>query len=341
MAETPAQKAAAAAVAAIRKTFGRASAAMLLSEGGSAAEVTYVVPTGSAVLDRWIFGVGGLPGGRIVSISGQEGSGKTTLATALIAACQRDGGIAMLSDNECAYDPGWAVNVLGVDPDALVLAQAETADEVFESIEVGVEAVRKKVPADKAPILFVWDSVASTPTKREVEEGLTGEAAIGEKARLLSNRFNGRVQRFCMEQNVTLLIVNQLREKIGQMYGDKWTEPGGNAIRFAASVRLRLHPVAKGSVKRGDEHIGRLVGVKTLKNKVAIPYRTCQLKLMFAHGFDEAWAVINHAKDLGVVPNDLVVDEAGVALSLEKLGWKGAKVLLIGGPSGKIGGDDA
>ena len=326
-------KTAAAAVAAIRKTFGKVSAAALLSEGGSAGEVSYIIPTGQAVMDRYLMGCGGLPGGRVIELSGWESTGKTTLAACWMAACQRDGGVVLLQDSEYALDPEWVQTTCGVDPGALVLLEADHLEGFFEKIEAGVAGVRAK---DKdRPILVVLDSVACTPTKSEIEEGLTGDAAIGEKARIMSRKFGGPIQQWCAQNNVTMVVLNQLRQKIGVMFGDSTTEPGGNALKFAASIRLRVHPCKKGNIKAGGDVIGRLVGVKVRKNKVGPSYREAKLKLVFGQGFDDAWAVVNLAKDLGLIPEGTPVDETGVAMAIQGLGWKDTQVKLLTGPTGK------
>jgi recombination protein RecA len=273
-------------VAALRKKFGD-DAAMLMGESGTG--ITEVCPTGMAVLDRWVLGVGGLPYGRIVEVSGSESSGKTTLMNKMLAGVQRDGGVAILCETEHSYDPAWA-KLHGVGVADLVLLQPNHLDG-----EKGALAQFEAAIGRHKKVLIAMDSVAATMTKAEYEDGITGGAAMAEAARAWSRGMRILAPAIARNQAI-LLLVNQTRAVIGKMYGPSETTPGGNAIKFYASIRLSVY-----HGKRIDGGAGRFIGVQAQKNKVAPPFRKAQFKLDFASGFDDRWAILDHAKEMGCI----------------------------------------
>jgi recombination protein RecA len=297
----------------LRKKFGEDSALLMGAGGGSG--VREVCPTGNPVLDRWVIGVGGMPYGRIMEMFGAENSGKTTLMNRMLAGVQRDGGIAVLCETEHKYDPTWA-ELHGVVLEQLVLLQPphlEAATEQFEAIIDKAEGKR---------ILIALDSVAATPCKKEVEEGVSGTPGIGEAARVWSRSLRILSSKINKHQ-VAIVLVNQVRTKIGVMYGDPTTTPSGNAIKHYASLRLAVNH-GKGI----DGHAGRYINVTMLKNQLAPPFRKAALRLDFAKGFNIRWEVLNHAKELGMVPAKC----QSFKDAANALGWQ--DLLVEGGDNG-------
>lgn len=273
----------------LRQKFGE-DAALLLSEGGL--EVEAVTPTGVTVLDRWVLGLGGLPRGRFVEVHGPEGGGKSTLAMKCMAGHQRDGGVVYLNDVENKFDPKWA-KLHGVDAEKVVLMQsAEAAEEWIAQVEV----LLREGP--DAPMMFVLDSIADTKTRRELDEGVTGDAAMAEAARIWSQKLK-ILKPLVRQRGAIVLATNQLRAKPGVMYGPKEQTSGGNAWRYAFTTRLEVHHGKH--VKVGTATVGKLVHVRAAKHQVSPPYRTCTLRLIFAEGFDDRWSVLEHAKEVGCV----------------------------------------
>lgn len=263
---------------------------MLMGESGTG--IKAVCPTGLAVLDRHVLGVGGIPYGRIVEIFGAESSGKTTIMDRILAGVQRDGGIAVLSETEHTFEPSWA-RVHGVDTDDLIFTQPSYLDGEdgalahWENILLG---------AGGRHVVIALDSVAAMKTKAEFEGGIAGPAGMAEVARIWSRAFKSFAELLDKKQ-ATLVCINQVRSKVGVMYGNPETTPGGNALKFYASVRLAvIHGKADGAT-------GRFMKVKAVKNKLVPPYREAALKLDYATGFNEKWSILNHAKEMGCVPN--------------------------------------
>ena len=272
-----------------RIAFGSESA-MLMGETGTG--VASVCPTGMAVVDRWVLGVGGLPYGRIIEVSGAESSGKTTIMNKLLAGVQADGGVACLVETEQSYDPLWA-RLHGVDIDNLMLMQPDHLDGKCGALEQ-FEAL---IENSSGPILIALDSVAAAQSKREFDEGLTGDAGMAELARAWSQGLR-RLNPIIARRQAILVLVNQTRAVIGQMYGPKSATTGGNAIKFYASIRLQVSHGPK-----VDNGAGRLMSVMGIKNKCSVPYRKAMLKMSFTEGFNDRWSILNHAKDRKVVGN--------------------------------------
>ncbi len=276
----------------IAKRFGEESVMRL---GDRTIVPVETISTGSLSLDAAL-GVGGLPRGRIVECYGPESSGKTTLALHAVANCQRNGGTAAFVDAEHALDPAYARR-LGVDLDNLLVSQPDCGEQALEIVELLVRS--------NAVDIVVIDSVAALVPKSEID-GEMGEASVGVQARLMSQamrKLTGIVKR----SNATVVFINQIRMKIGVMFGSPETTPGGNALKFYCSVRLDIRRI--GSIKNGDAVVGNQVKVKVVKNKVAAPFRLAHFDILFNQG-------INYTGDLlDLAVEHKLVDKAGTWFS--------------------------
>lgn len=265
----------------------KATTAQLLS-GGAMSDVKHVIPTGIDVLDRYILGIGGFPCGRITELFGPEGCGKSSLVFQLIAQAQKLSYPVVFVETEQAIETG-RIHEFDVDLDEVILNQPGHLEEVMEFMETVLDSID-----DNTPFLLAWDSIAETPSKREVEEGLTGKDKVGDRAKSLSKLCRVMKRRVAQKQ-AACIFVNQIRDRPGVMFGDTTTTPGGHAVKFASSVRLSF--MGGAAVKDGDKHVGKKPTILTPKNKFAPPWRKAKVRLDYGDGWNDDWTTVNFAKD--------------------------------------------
>jgi len=270
-----------------------AHSAVKLDEGIADSEIKESIPTGIAVLDHYLCAIGGLPVGRIVELYSEEAMGKSSLVYHFLGCAQREGGRSVLLDSEQSFDRERAA-VFGVDPAKLIVCQPSTIEDALGMAETVLTAIEPGV----GPNLIAWDSLAASPPQAELTDDMDKEHP-GKRA-ILINKGVRKVLKLCVQKRACFVVVNQVRFKIGVMFGDPMTTPGGQAIKHAASLRLKF--TGRKLVEGEDGPDAMDVKVAVAKTRLSVPARWAMLRLDFAAGWNDEWSTLTHGKEQGVIP---------------------------------------
>lgn len=312
-------------VEAMRAKLGKSAGAKVVEmAAGSLSEVREFIPSGVSVVDHHLVGGGGLHVGRLTEMFGSEGTGKSSFTYAFMANCQRMGGLVGLAETENALQVDRAVT-FGVDPEAVILTHPESLEDALAN----AEAFMRSIPEGVGPNLWILDSIAACATKAEIEAGAGGNLRVGEFARRMSHGIK-QLCALAARTRTAILMVNQTRQKIGVAFGNPTTTPGGEAVKFAASVRLQL--MGGSAVKVEDVSVGKDVTVMCMKNKLVVPMRKAKARLLYESGWHEPWTTLTFAKGEGKI-GAKAQGMKGYREALTALGWPE--------PAGVSDGEDA
>ena len=320
-------------VASIRKKYG-AEIAGTLSAGGRS-KVSEVISSGVDVLDRYVLGCGGWPITRISEVYSEEGGGKTSLLYAALASVQREGGVGVLVETEQGLNEDRAAE-FGVNVNDLILLEPPTIEKCTGMIADTIEGLSKA----GVPVLVGWDSLAATESDQEYAAGAGNDDRMGVRGKAMGRAMRALAP-IVSKSRAHLMIINQTREKMGIVFGDKSTTPGGKAVKFAASHRVQL--LGGKAVKVGTEHIGKIVTIMGTKNRFAPPYRKARVRLLYSGAWDNDWSTMEFAKTAGLMAREEIPfyaqDPDGfmeeIKRRIEKRGW-----ILADTPKAAPGGDD-
>jgi recombination protein RecA len=304
----------------LQKRFGKMSA--VRGSEDSLGTVEEVIPTGVEVIDHHLIAIGGLPVGRISEVYGMEGCGKSALALTALASCQRHGGVAVLADPEQSFDRARAESVFGINTSELILLQPEYMEELIEQVKVVLSAHSAK----SGMMLIVWDSIACTKTKG----GLTmeaGEYRVGEVPRLLSEELR-KILEPLKKHRAHLMLLNQIRTKIGVLFGPNTTTPGGHGPKFYSSWRMEFFG-GKGVKDAAGKHLAKVVTCVTQKTRFSEPFRKAKIRFDYERGYDNEWSTLDHAKDHGGAQRGAKGAKAHAA-ALVSLGWQPSLTIVEG-----------
>lgn len=282
-------------VSSLNRKRGKGTA-VRLGDAVPTSEVKEALPTPLSVVNNYVLGPGGLPVGRVVELLAEEGTGKTSFALGCLATAQAAGAIAIYCETEKRIIKS-RMKAFGINTKDLILLEPDHFEEMLELINITIDSL----PGDR-PTLFVLDTLAATPTKAEWEEGVIGKPKVAERARLMSRCCRVLAGR-ALDNRLAVLIVNQMRDKVGVLFGKKQDSPGGHALKYLATARLQL--LYGPSIKRNGLHVGKDVTIMGIKSVLVPPWRKTVARLMFDTGWDETWSMLNYAKNL-----DMAADNA-------------------------------
>ena len=304
----------------MRGVFGE-DKVMLANSEHIRGQLQGVIPSPLEVVNQELFGCGGAPVGRIGELFAEEGIGKSSFLLGWLAECQKVGGLAMLCETENQLDVELRAPAFGLDLSQLLWWEPDCMEDVLEQFEAIAMSRAEEDPATRPPAMFGWDTLAATPTKKEISEGLRGRAAVAERARMMSHALR-LIPRYAERGGIAVVIVNQTRANVGVTFGSNVITPGGNAVKFHASWRMRL--MGGTAVKAGEMHIGKDPIFSMIKNKFGPPFRKARGRLLFDCGWDDQWTTCNYGKDMGFIGKATRASWKNATEVAECAGWDDA-----------------